>query len=660
MDGSIPGLPEELGRLGPADPSVLIGIIDGVPDLSPPELGGLAIETETSMLPDESIEPDTHGTEICALVFGSEHGLAHGCAGLILPVFFTGGGRTSPRASQMDVARALYMAVERGAAIVNVSAGQMSATTEAGRHLEDAVNLCHRHRILIAAAAGNDGCACLHVPAAVPTVLAVGAMDAEGRPIEQSNWGHGYSSNGILAPGADIEVTSLGGTRVRRTGTSYATAVVSAVAARLLSAARRAFYALDALDIRSILIDSADPCDQRVDGDCARILAGKLNVAAAIQLMHQRGQPDRDRATVDATQRRLLNVGGGLKMTSALLADGTVEISSRPTPPITPAAGVEQLACSCGGGGTCNCGKGKGGSEEETDGVATSALSPETAKPTTSVTQQACSCESKQPPQIVYSIGALWFDFGSEARYDAIVQKMNDPVAANNPPVLFGFLSENLAFASGITFILMQDQIPVYAVQPAGPFALDIYRDMLDAMRTSLDPTGDLQRVAIPGLVSGTTRLMNGMTLPVVYPDARGMVKWRASDLAAAAKAAVGDEAIEDASISNFLVRVYDELRNFGINAEERAMNYAATNAYQAATAFADGAKRQLELYRIGVKKSPICRPDSDCWDVQLVMFDPENERRAGRFYRFTVDVSEVLPVTVGTMRTWSAPLGAI
>jgi|TARA_B110000908_G_scaffold145833_1_gene176393 hypothetical protein len=41
-------------------------------------------------------------------------------------------------------------------------------------------------------------------------------------------------------------------------------------------------------------------------------------------------------------------------------------------------------------------------------------------------------------------------------------------------------------------------------------------------------------------------------------------------------------------------------------------------------------------------------------------MFDPENDRRAGRIYRYTVDVSETLPVTVGPMRAWSAPLSAL
>ena len=212
-------------------------------------------------------DPDVHGTEVCSLMLGEGTGIAGGCAGLILPIFFSDTRRNQPgRASQMDIARALYIAAERGVAIANVSAGQKSATPEAVRHLEDALRLCERKRMLVVAAAGNDGCACLHVPAAVPTVLAVGAMDHDSHPIDQSNWGDSYATNGLLAPGANLDVIGPGGVPGKRTGTSYATAVVSAVAARLLSAAQLAAYRLDAIDIRSVLIDSADPCDAAVAG----------------------------------------------------------------------------------------------------------------------------------------------------------------------------------------------------------------------------------------------------------------------------------------------------------------------------------------------------------------------------------------------------------
>jgi cyanobactin maturation PatA/PatG family protease len=275
--------------------------------------------------------------------------------------------------------------------------------------------------------------------------------------------------------------------------------------------------------------------------------------------------------------------------------------------------------------------------------------------------QLACSCGGGQPPQIVFALGALWFDFGTEARYDAIVQQLGDPVRANTPSQLFAFLRENPHFVSGITFILMQDQIPLYAVQPAGPFAPQTYSAIFDALESSLDEKHSKeQRVSIPGLISGSTRLLNGMTVPVIYPDLRGMYKWQSHELIAAAKAAVGKDVASEDEILNFLNRVYYELRNLGVAPQERAINFAATNAYQTQVAFAESAGRNLALDSIQVVKSPICRPDSDCWDVQLQMFDPENERRASRVYRYTVDVSEMLPVTVGSVRSWVVRTGTL
>ena len=625
-----------------------VGIVDGPPDLKSPEFESAWLSVEQLMLPDGQVEADPHGTEVCGLIVGRRFGFAPDGVGLALPVFFRARGDGSgPSGSQIDIARALTLAVQRGVDIVNVSAGQKASSPEAARHLTDAIALCEQSRVLIVASAGNDGCPCIHIPAAIPTVLAVGAMTEGGEPLEPSNWGESYARNGLLAPGHELDVASLGGERVQRSGTSFATALVSGVAAKLLSIARRHAYRLDALDIGRLLLASTDPCDATFEPDCRRVLAGRLNVQAAIKRLHWIGTERVQRLAgplgfeIESIGNRGKAMNGVLEQAvgSAIVAGGAVQ------------AGFDaatQQACSC----ESKAPGGRTETEERRDGAWARARRNDAE-----VAQQGCGCQSKSAPQFVYAIGALWFDFGAEARYDAIVQQMNDPVAVNDPTRLFAFLNENVAFASGMTFVLMQDQIPIYAVHPSGPFAVEIYRAMLDAMTTSLDPVGDLQRVAVPGVMSGTTRLMNGMTLPVLYPDIRGMTKWRAAELATAAKSAFGDDEVRDDSIFEFLVRVYDELRNLGLSPQERAMNFAATNAYQAAVAFGDGARRRLELYRISVKKSPICRPESDCWDVQLVMFDPENDRRAARFYRYTVDVSEVLPVTVGVMRSWNAPL---
>ncbi|MEZ5874592.1 MAG: PatA/PatG family cyanobactin maturation protease [Hyphomicrobiales bacterium] len=665
---------EALQQLGDPDTGVLIGIVDGLPDLECRALKTAGIAIEQSMVPEGSCAPNAHGTEICSLIFGAPPealGLARGCSGLSLPIFFSDGDQaTLGPASQMDLARALTIAVERGVSIINVSAGQKTSTPEAGRHLEDALSLCDRHGILVVAAAGNDGCACLHVQAAVSTVLAVGAMDDAGEPLEASNWGESYRTNGLLAPGVNLRVVGPGGKSHRRTGTSYATAVVSAVAARLLSAARRLGSKVDPLDVRSILLESSDPCSSILDDDCARALAGKLNVDNAIRLLSARSRTAQSAPLFRPTDlltktRETVPMGETGRTTDATAQLTPSSLDAAQVDALEPSGQVDQQACSCGG-------------DEESDsnntGVEASAASAsETRVASPGVTQQACACGGDQPPQLVYAVGTLWFDFGTEARYDALVQAIGSPVAVNTPINLVDSLCEQLDLATGVTFILLQDQIPVYAIQPAGPFAKDIYSDLLEDLRTLLAmkdaETRENVRVAIPGYSSGVARLMNGMILPVLYPDKRGMVRLQPNNLAKSAEAAIKEQQPEtkdvDAtvlkqSIENFLVRVWDEMRNLGMSPGERALNYAATNAFQAATVFADAVGKRLELLAIRVSKSPICRPDSDCWDVQLQMFNPEDERRAGHVYRFTVDVSEVIPVTVGPVRSWSVPLAAM
>ena len=54
--------------------------------------------------------------------------------------------------------------------------------------------------------------------------------------------------------------------------------------------------------------------------------------------------------------------------------------------------------------------------------------------------------------------------------------------------------------------------------QPGGPFASQTYNAMLEALEASLDETANLeQRVSVPGIVVGSTRLLNGMTVPVRF-----------------------------------------------------------------------------------------------------------------------------------------------
>ena len=110
-------------------------------------------------------------------------------------------------------------------------------------------------------------------------------------------------------------------------------------------------------------------------------------------------------------------------------------------------------------------------------------------------------------------------------------------------------------------------------------------------------------------------------------------------------------------SLRNFLDRMYYDLRNLGQTSAERALNYTATNAFQAATVFADQASLGMQLDRIVTERSAFCRKDSDCWDVKLRFFDPENDKLAARkVSRFTIDVSDSFPVSIGPVRSWYEP----
>ncbi len=187
---------------------------------------------------------------------------------------------------------------------------------------------------------------------------------------------------------------------------------------------------------------------------------------------------------------------------------------------------------------------------------------------------------------------------------------------------------------------------------------------MLAGQVLAEDSEDFIERVSIPGRLSDrTVELFSGQIVPVIsVQNTRGMYGWRVNSLIAAALETVRDsdsntssEAI-GRSLTSFLHRIYFDLRNLGQTAHDRALNFAATNAFQAASTFAEAVARGMELDKIEVEKSPFCRLDSDCWDVKLKFFDPENSSRAKKVFRFTIDVRDAMPVTLGEVRSWSVP----
>jgi cyanobactin maturation PatA/PatG family protease len=256
-------------------------------------------------------------------------------------------------------------------------------------------------------------------------------------------------------------------------------------------------------------------------------------------------------------------------------------------------------------------------------------------------------------------LGQIAFDFGTEARRDAFEQAGGREVVTD-PSALLAFLQDKPWEATAVTWTLQQEATPIYALQPLGPFGRETYQRIRDLLKSQIEEGAT--EVSIPAVLGPPVMLLNGHQVPVVFPEIRGMFGWSSTKLVQEVigtrpenpeKQEEYDRIRED--IENFLDRLYYELSNLGVTPQERAINYAATNLYQVASVYKEAIQKELKLDRITTERSHSSRPNSECWDVILTLFDPQQRyERAREVYRLTVDVSEIIPVTVGKLRRWS------
>jgi cyanobactin maturation PatA/PatG family protease len=627
------------------DREICVAILDGPVDLTHPSLAGASLSALETLVP---ASPDggaasRHGTHVASIVFGrgAIAGIAPDCRGLIVPIFGSGADGGLMMCSQMDLARAILQALEGGAHIINISGGQFTATGNSDPLLATAIRRCHERNVLVVAAAGNDGCDCLHVPAALDSVLSVGAMDDAGVPLPVSNWGAAYRERGIIAPGKDIPGAVPGGDTALKSGTSFAAAVVSGTAALLLSLQAARGSGPDPRAIRAALIASASPCEFS-SADNMRCLAGRLNPQGALQIITEGGREMSEIGltveavhAAEAQEEQQIAITGPERI-AASIAQQSVGVAPSEAPPasmdhLALASAVAPSDCGCG------CGGSAGG----------------------------CTCGQKSAtPHLVYALGTIGYDFGTEARRDSFAQAMPGGSNPYDPAQLAAYIAENPYEAEALIWTLNLDATPIYAIVPSGPYAAVAFERLRQAFQGQLQDGVEI--VSIPGTIVGKVRLLSGQVVPAIIPAVRGMFSWGTRQVIKSIIGAAPEKKAERehyerrvAGLGNFLSRVYYDLRNLGITPEQRALNFAATNAFQASQVLESAAQGDLELDSIGVHKSPVCRPDSDCYDIELAFFTPNNLVAANRVYRFTVDVSDVMPVTIGAIRAWSRRPGA-
>ncbi|MFB6616865.1 S8 family serine peptidase [Streptomyces sp. NPDC056367] len=280
-------------------PEVRVAVLDGPVDLAHPCFAGSALTRLPTLVSDPAGPGlmSLHGTHVTSLLFGQvgtpAPGLVPHCTGLLLPVFRDSPDGRATRVPQLDLARALEQAVEAGAHVINISGGERTPDGAPDSMLARALRLCEENGVLVVAAVGNDGCDCLQAPAATPSVLAVGAADATGAPLDINNWGAAHRLNGVLAPGENIQGAAPGGSLASLTGSSFAapavTGVVALLVARQLAEGRKA----DPLAAGRAVLESAvrPPCAPDDAPQCRRLLGGRLNAAGAFALVGGTGRP---------------------------------------------------------------------------------------------------------------------------------------------------------------------------------------------------------------------------------------------------------------------------------------------------------------------------------------------------------------------------------
>lgn len=690
----------ELWRETLGDSRICIAVIDGPVDLSHPcfhgaeltQLEKVAVDKEAGPTAPHGTSAATHGTLVASIIFGQPgspiDGVAPRCRGLLIPVY----SERRRRVSQLALSAAICKAVEHGAHLINISGGQLTYSGEADDLLAHAIEAAHKKNVVIVAAAGNDRDPrqnrneCLHVPAALPTVLTAGAMDENGHPLECSCWGPAYQAQGVLALGKDVLGAMPGGGARRWTGTSLAAPVVTGVAALLLSLQLGHRSRIDPHTVRSAILAGAQPCDPTEIDDCTPYMAGRLDGVGAMKILSKEGKMSEHSETTVVPQGERI----------AVSAAEVSQASAVPPPSSAPAPSVPRVAA------------------QSSDGLppppppgAGYAMPPGPAVSAPGIAPSACACEEAKG--LVFFIGLVGYDFGTEARRDTFKQQM--------PPVLFrqvegrdefryeeglsddarqalfsqgfqefppnpfdtrqmvAYLRYRPEEARALIWTLNLELTPVYCVEPVGAFASSVYEVLVNMMDGQSRSDGDrayVERVSVPAVLTGqTVRLFSGQEVTEILVDApRGMYSWKTTDLIERSRSII-EGAIKKATqwrlqgapppptpedlIRQILNKLYYEYRNLGVTSPDRAMNFAATNVFSLMEALATALGEGKSLDRIDVVKSPYCRVDSDCWDIMLKFIDPDNTNRAYTVLRYSIDVSDKLPVTLGKVVNYTS-----
>jgi len=251
---------------------ILVAVIDSGVDFAHPD----ARLTDTLVAGWDWVDDDAdpqddygHGTRMAGVVAGVLEGVE------IMPLRILG---SAGRGTTFDVADAITYAADEGADVINLSLGGLTDS----QAVRDAVAYARTKGASVVAAAGNDDTSEPRYPAAIPAVVAVAGVDGDDVRADFADSDDGFVSCygthiDISAPSVAIETTSWPDDFVRAEGTSYGTALVSAVLAGARAEGKSRDEAEIDLATTSVDIDPVNPGYEGLLGD------GRVVASAAVE-----------------------------------------------------------------------------------------------------------------------------------------------------------------------------------------------------------------------------------------------------------------------------------------------------------------------------------------------------------------------------------------
>ncbi len=242
--------------------------------------------------PKDLAKTHGHGTAVASLIAGADAS-APGVAPAVELISIRICDDTG-QADSFAMAAGILAAVDAGADLINISMG----TTVDNPLIAGAVEYARDHDALIVASSGNSEQSDATYPAAYPSVISVGAVDARGEHLDFSNYGKYLS---VTAPGYALNAAWPGNRHNRISGTSASAPIVTgAIAATMSNDGVKRMSAKQAADIVMKFADEAG-----IPGPDSEYGFGILNLGRIMS----RGVP----GIVDAaiTDQRLVRNGNG-------------------------------------------------------------------------------------------------------------------------------------------------------------------------------------------------------------------------------------------------------------------------------------------------------------------------------------------------------------